>query len=60
MDEIFLENNIFGIIRVVHSPREENDNKHFASINKYMLIYSRNSQLTKVGYYELTDDDINK
>jgi hypothetical protein len=43
MDEIFLENNIFEIIRAVHSPRWENDDKHFASMHKYLLIYSRNS-----------------
>ena len=60
MDEIFLENNIFRITRVVHNLQEENDDKHFASMHTYMLIYSRNSQLTKVGYYELIDDDIDR
>ena len=43
MDEIFLENNIFRITRVVHNLQEENDDKHFASMHTYMLIYSRNS-----------------
>jgi adenine-specific DNA-methyltransferase len=43
MDEIFLENNISEIIRAVHSPRGKNDDKHFASMHKYLLIYSRNS-----------------
>jgi len=60
MDEIFLENNIFRITRVVHNLQEENDDKHFASMHMYMLIYSRNSQLTKVGYYKLIDDDIDR
>ena len=58
MDEIFGENNRLGTITVVHNPRGRNDDKHFATMHEYMLIYSLNPQKANIGYFELTDDDI--
>jgi adenine-specific DNA-methyltransferase len=58
MDEIFDENNRLGTIVVVHNPRGRNDDKYFATMHEYMLIYSKNSNFASVGYFELTEEDI--
>lgn len=58
MDEIFGENNRLGTIVVVHNPRGRNDDKYFATMHEYMLIYSKNAELSSVGYFELTQEDI--
>lgn len=58
MDEIFGESNRLGTITVVHNPRGRNDDKYFATMHEYMLVYAKNSDLASVGYFELTDEDI--
>ncbi|MFZ2970033.1 MAG: site-specific DNA-methyltransferase, partial [Minisyncoccia bacterium] len=60
MDEIFGEENRLGTIAVVHNPRGRNDDKYFASMHEYMLVYAKNNTFAKVGYFELTDDEIDK
>ncbi len=60
MDEIFLEKNRLSTITVIHNPRGRNDDKHFATMHEYMLIYSMNPEKADVGYFDLTDEDINK
>ena len=60
MDEIFGENNRLGTITVVHNPRGRNDEKYFATMHEYMLVYAKNTSFAEVGYFELTDDDIDK
>lgn len=59
MDEIFLEKNRLSTITVVHNPRGRNDDKHFATMHEYMLIYSMNPDNADVGYFDLTDEEIN-
>lgn len=58
MDEIFDENNRLGTIVVVHNPRGRNDDKYFATMHEYMLIYSKNADFSSVGYFELSEEDI--
>ena len=58
MDEIFGENNRLGTITVVHNPRGRNDDKFFATSHEYLLVYAKNSEKASVGYFELTEDDI--
>jgi len=60
MDEIFGEDNRLGTITVVHNPRGRNDEKFFATMHEYMLVYARNKDFAQVGYFELSDDDIDK
>ena len=43
MDEIFGESNRLGTITVVHNPRGRNDDKYFATMHEYMLVYAKNS-----------------
>lgn len=57
MDEIFGESNRLGTIAVVHNPRGRNDDKYFATMHEYMLVYSKNADLASVGYFELTKED---
>ena len=59
MDEIFEESNRLGTITVVHNPRGRNDDKYFATMHEYMLIYSLKPESTSVGYFELTEEDVN-
>ena len=58
MDEIFGESNRLGTITVVHNPRGRNDDKYFATMHEYMLVYAKNSNFASVGYFELTQEDI--
>ena len=58
MDEIFDARNRLSTITVVHNPRGRNDDKHFATMHEYMLIYSMNPDDADVGYFELTDKEI--
>ena len=58
MDEIFGEKNRLNTIVVVHNPRGRNDDTHFATMHEYMLIYSISPSNSDVGYFDLTDEDI--
>jgi adenine-specific DNA-methyltransferase len=60
MDELFGEDNRLGSIVVVHNPRGRNDDKHFATMHEYLLVYAKNSVFAQVGHFELTDDDIDQ
>jgi adenine-specific DNA-methyltransferase len=42
MDELYDENRRLGTIVVVHNPRGRNDDKFFATMHEYMLVYGRN------------------
>ncbi|MCJ8306760.1 MAG: site-specific DNA-methyltransferase [Nitrosopumilus sp.] len=59
MDEIFDEKNRLSTITVVHNPRGRNDDTHFATMHEYMLIYSINPNNSDVGYFDLTNKEIN-
>jgi adenine-specific DNA-methyltransferase len=58
LDEIFDENNRLGTITVVHNPRGRNDDKFFATSHEYLLVYAKNSEKASVGYFDLTEEDI--
>ena len=57
MDEIFGEDNRLGTIVVVHNPRGRNDDKYFATMHEYMLVYAKNTSFASVGYFALTEED---
>ena len=58
LDEMFGENNRLGTIVVVHNPRGRNDDKYFATMHEYMLVYAKNADYASVGYFELTQEDL--
>jgi adenine-specific DNA-methyltransferase len=58
MDEIFGENNRLGTIVVVHNPRGRNDDKYFATMHEYMVVYGKNADFASVGYFDLTEEDL--
>lgn len=60
LDEIFGERNRLGSIVVVHNPRGRNDDKFFATMHEYMLIYARDASKATIGHFELTQDDKDK
>lgn len=58
MDEIYGESNRLGTITVVHNPRGRNDDKFFATSHEFLLVYAKDSNLAEVGYFDLTEDDV--
>lgn len=58
MDMIFEQNNRLGSIVVVHNPRGRNDDKYFATMHEYMLIYANNLNNAEVGYFDLNEEEI--
>ena len=60
MDFIWGEENRLGTIVVVHNPRGRNDDKYFATMHEYMLIYAKNKDNVKIKHFELNEDEIDK
>lgn len=60
MDFLFGEENRLGTIVVVHNPRGRNDDKYFATMHEYMLIYAKNKDKVKIKHFELNEDEIDK
>lgn len=58
MDEMFGEENRLGTVVVVHNPRGRNDDKYFATMHEYMLIYAKNKDLASVKHFELDEEEI--
>jgi hypothetical protein len=47
-------------IVVVHNPRGRNDDKYFATMHEYMLIYGKKKENIKIKHFELNEDEIEK
>jgi adenine-specific DNA-methyltransferase len=60
MDDLFGEENRLGTIVVVHNPRGRNDDKYFATMHEYLLVYAKNAALATVGHFELTEEEIDQ
>jgi len=57
MDEIFGETNRLSTIVVVHNPRGRNDDRFFATMHEYMLIYAVDRELAKVAHFPFSDEE---
>lgn len=60
MDELYGEHNRLGTIVVVHNPRGRNDDKYFATMHEYLLIYAKNRDKAQVKYFAFTDEDVDE
>jgi len=58
MDSIFGEDNRLSTIVVVHNPRGRNDDKYFATMHEYMLVYAKNKNNIKIKHFELNEEEI--
>lgn len=60
LDSIVGENNRLGTIVVVHNPRGRNDDKFFATMHEYMLIYAKDSSKAIITHFALTQEEKEK
>ncbi|MDA7988238.1 MAG: site-specific DNA-methyltransferase [Alphaproteobacteria bacterium] len=60
LDDIFGEQNRLGTIVVVHNPRGRNDDKFFATMHEYMLVYGVRSELASIKHFAFTESDMEK
>jgi adenine-specific DNA-methyltransferase len=58
LDEIFGVENRLGTVVVVHNPRGRNDDKYFATMHEYLLVYAKNKELVKLKNFEFTANDL--
>lgn len=58
LDNLFGADNRLGTVVVVHNPRGRNDDKYFATMHEYMLIYAKNKDLVKLKNFEFTNEDL--
>ena len=55
LNEVFGEENRIGIINWQKSYAPKNDSTHLSSATEYVLVYSKNKELTKTGLLSRTD-----
>lgn len=60
MDELYGEQNRLGTIVVVHNPRGRNDDKYFATMHEYLLVYAKNKDLASVKHFAFKEEDLNE
>jgi adenine-specific DNA-methyltransferase len=58
LDEILGGENRLGTVVVVHNPRGRNDDKYFATMHEYLLVYAKNKDLVHLKNFEFTDKDL--
>jgi len=58
LDEILGDENRLGTVVVVHNPRGRNDDKYFATMHEYLLVYAKNKELVKLKNFEFTAEDL--
>lgn len=58
LDEIFGADNRLGTVVVVHNPRGRNDDKYFATMHEYLLVYAKNKDLVQLKNFEFTEKDL--
>ncbi|MCF7859339.1 MAG: site-specific DNA-methyltransferase [Candidatus Cloacimonetes bacterium] len=58
MDEIFGGENRLGTVVGVHNPRGRNDDKYFATMHEYMLVYAKNIELVKLKNFKFSEKDL--
>ncbi|MFC2006554.1 site-specific DNA-methyltransferase [Chloroflexota bacterium] len=60
MDELYNENRRLGTIVVVHNPRGRNDDKFFATMHEYMLVYGRNTDHTTIQRFDYKEEELDE
>ncbi len=58
LDEILGDENRLGTVVVVHNPRGRNDDKYFATMHEYLLVYAKNKDLVQLKNFEFTEKDL--
>lgn len=58
LDEILGNENRLGTVVVVHNPRGRNDDKYFATMHEYLLVYAKNKDLVHLKNFEFTENDL--
>lgn len=58
MDELFGGENRLGTVVVVHNPRGRNDDKYFATMHEYLLVYAKNIDLVELKNFKFSDEDL--
>ncbi len=58
LDEILGDENRLGTVVVVHNPRGRNDDKYFATMHEYLLVYAKNKDLVQLKNFEFTENDL--
>lgn len=58
LDEILGDENRLGTVVVVHNPRGRNDDKYFATMHEYLLVYAKNKDLVHLKNFEFTENDL--
>ncbi|MDT3738181.1 MAG: site-specific DNA-methyltransferase [Candidatus Kapabacteria bacterium] len=58
LDEILGDENRLGTVVVVHNPRGRNDDKYFATMHEYLLVYAKNKDLVQLKNFEFTAEDL--
>ncbi|KXK42828.1 MAG: DNA methylase N-4/N-6 domain-containing protein [Bacteroidetes bacterium OLB11] len=58
LDEILGSENRLGTVVVVHNPRGRNDDKYFATMHEYLLVYAKNKELVELKNFEFTAEDL--
>src|SRR5690606_35473571 len=56
LDEILGDENRLGTVVVVHNPRGRNDDKYFATMHEYLLVYAKNKDLVHLKNFEFTEN----
>ena len=57
LNQIFGSENHIGNVTVMHNPRGRNDDKFYGTSHEYMLTYSKNSNISEIGLFPLTEGD---
>lgn len=59
-DEIFGEHNFIGEIIVQSNPRGSQSSKHLATVHEYLLMYSKNADLTSINGFVKSDENVSE
>lgn len=58
MEDIFGLENRLGTVVVVHNPRGRNDDKYFATMHEYLLVFAKNKELVHLKNFQFSKDDL--
>jgi len=60
MDELLGEQNRMGTIVVVHNPRGRNDDRFFATMHEYLLVYAKNKDKANVKTFDFKEEELDE
>lgn len=58
MDELFGGDNRLGTVVVVHNPRGRNDDRYFATMHEYLLVYAKNIENVELKNFKFSENDL--